>query len=199
MSHDTWFHRVARAAVRPLVGSAVTPNHLTTLRLLLGLAAAGAFAIGSDSARDWGAGLFLLAMLLDRMDGELARLAQASSLFGHRYDLVTDALCESLAFIALGYGLSGGPFGRWALAMGLLAAVAIGLTFILLNWSGSPETRAAREVRLSPRFDPDDALIAVPFAIWLGQAEGLLAAAALGAPLFAFFVLLRPRLKGSVR
>ena len=36
MSHHTWLHRIVRPAVRPLVGTAVTPNHLTALRLITG-------------------------------------------------------------------------------------------------------------------------------------------------------------------
>ena len=47
-------------------------------------------------------------------------------------------------------------------------------------------------------FDPDDAMIAVPVALWLGWGEGLLVAAAIGAPAFAlgFFVFFQ-RKSGS--
>ena len=37
-------------------------------------------------------------------------------------------------------------------------------------------------------FDPDDAMIFVPIAIWFGAAGGLLLAAAVGAPVFAIFI-----------
>ena len=41
MSHNTWIHRIVRVGVRPLVPTAVSPNHITRLRLILGVAAAG--------------------------------------------------------------------------------------------------------------------------------------------------------------
>ncbi len=49
MSHDTWIHRVARVTVvKPLVHTAVRPNQVTTVRLLTGIAAAAALAIGPE-------------------------------------------------------------------------------------------------------------------------------------------------------
>ena len=39
MSQVTWVHLAARVCVRPLVSTVVTPNHITTVRLVAGLAA----------------------------------------------------------------------------------------------------------------------------------------------------------------
>ena len=75
MSHDTWIHRAVRPVARSLARTRVTPNQVTTLRPVAGLVAAAAFAEGSETGRAWGAGIFLLAMFLDRADGELARLS----------------------------------------------------------------------------------------------------------------------------
>jgi len=47
MAYDSWTHRLARWMVRPLAGGPVTPNHLTTLRLLTALAACAAFTARS--------------------------------------------------------------------------------------------------------------------------------------------------------
>jgi hypothetical protein len=50
MAHDSWTHRLARAAVRPLLGTRVTPNHLTTARdwaIAMGMAAAGGVTAAS--------------------------------------------------------------------------------------------------------------------------------------------------------
>jgi len=72
-------HRLARVFVRPLVGGPVTANHLTTLRLLTGVAACIAFACGGRGGEIWGGALWVLSAFLDRADGELARLAGSSS------------------------------------------------------------------------------------------------------------------------
>ena len=72
MSHDTIIHRIVRPAVRRVALTGVTPNQITTLRLLGGIAAALAFA-GPAPWPAIGGGIFLFSMLLDRADGELAR------------------------------------------------------------------------------------------------------------------------------
>lgn len=197
MSHNTWIHRFVRVGVRPLVHTPVAPNHLTTLRLLTGLGASALFAVGGPAALAWGAGVFVLSMLLDRADGELARQSGKRSAFGHKYDLVTDGLCNALVFIGLGIGLSGGSLLEWrAIPMGVLAGLAVAaILFLTLRLEALRGARAA-ELGGAVGFDPDDGILAVPILIWLGLAEELLAAAAVGAPAFAAFFywkLLRSR------
>ena len=200
MSHNTWFHKVARVAVvTPLAKTPVTPNHLTFVRLAAGLAAAGALAVGEETWRHWGAGLFVLSMLMDRADGDLARLTGRTSPWGHKLDLITDALCNTLIFVGLGIGLRGSEFGGWAIPMGLLAGGAVALILFLVLRIEALEGARAAEIGYVAGFDPDDAIIAVPVALWLGWAEGLLVAASIGAPAFAvFFVwLFWRKLKGQ--
>ncbi len=45
MIYNSWTHRLARRLVRPLVGTWITPNHLTTLRLVTALGACAAFTV----------------------------------------------------------------------------------------------------------------------------------------------------------
>lgn len=181
MSHDTLIHRAVRGAVRPLVGTRLTPNHLTALRLASGLAAAALLAAGTQPAVAAGAALFLVSMLLDRADGELARLADQRSAFGHRFDVASDGICNALVFVGLGAGLSGATLGGWAPLLGAIAGAAVAIAFVLV-WrleaaGGGPASGAV--------VDPDDAMIAVPIAVLLELSEPLLIAAAVGAPAFA--------------
>ncbi|MGH8715773.1 MAG: CDP-alcohol phosphatidyltransferase family protein, partial [Burkholderiales bacterium] len=145
MSHNTWIHRFVRVGVRPLVHTPVAPNHLTTLRLLTGLGASAMFAVGGPAALAWGAGVFVLSVLLDRADGELARQSGKRSAFGHKYDLVTDGLCNALVFIGLGIGLSGGSPLEWrAIPMGVLAGLAVAaILFLTLRLEALRGERAA--------------------------------------------------------
>lgn len=199
MSHNTWIHRAARVAVRPLAATSITPNQVTTLRLAVGLVAAAALAAGGDAWRAWGAGLFLLSMFLDRADGELARMSGKTSPWGHRYDLISDALCNTLAFLALGIGLRDAAFGIWAPYMGLAAGLAIAAIFWLVIKMEELHGPRAGELTLTASFDPDDALLILPIMVWLGSADWLLAAASIGAPVFAIYMGLkfRDRLRGS--
>ena len=72
MSHNTWIHKIARATiVRPLAKTSVTPNQVTTVRILAGVSAALCLAYGKVEWSNYGAILFILSMLLDRADGDL--------------------------------------------------------------------------------------------------------------------------------
>ncbi len=188
MSHNTWIHRLARVAVvRPLAGTPVTPNQVTTARLATGLAAALMLAIGSEPWPDLAAGAFVLAMVLDRADGDLARMTGKTSPGGHTYDLVADATCNGLIFFALGISLRAGAFGSWAILMGAVAGLAIvAILWMVMRIEEANGARAA-ELGGAAGFDPDDAMLVVPLAVWLGGSTILLAAAAVGAPLFGAF------------
>ena len=72
--YSSWTHRLARAFIRPMLGGPITPNHLTTARLVIGLAACAAFAVGERSWDVAGGVLWIVSAFLDRADGELARL-----------------------------------------------------------------------------------------------------------------------------
>ena len=102
---------MVRPLVRPLATSIVTPNHITTLRFATALSAFGLLAFGQGEWNDWAAASFLLSFFLDRADGELARQSGKSSPWGHRYDLVTDALSNILIFLGIGIGLRDSQLG----------------------------------------------------------------------------------------
>lgn len=189
MSHDTWIHKVARATVsRPLARTRVQPNHLTTLRLVGGIAAAGCFAVGAPGWWGIGVALFLVSMLLDRADGDLARLTGRTSPFGHRYDLVSDAANNAVAFAGIGIGLrESAMLGGWAVPLGLLAGLAVATVLWVVMRLEEGQGARAGELRGVAGFDADDAMLAVPAAVLLGWTEGLLIAAAIGAPAFALF------------
>ena len=192
MSHDTIIHRLVRPAVQWVVPIGVTPNQLTTLRLLTGLAAAAMFAHGEIVWLDIGGVSFLLSMLLDRADGELARQTGRTSLAGYRYDLISDCIVSVAAFIGLGFGLVS-SLGPGAILLGLAAGMGVGGLFWQLNILAlaSPRSYAFWNGRIV--VDPDDAMIFVPVLIWLGAAQPELIAAAaitpaavLGLALYSF-------------
>jgi archaetidylinositol phosphate synthase len=191
ISHDTWIHKGVRAAVRPLIRTRITPNHITTVRLLTGLAAAAMFAIGGPLWPHIGGALFVISVVLDRADGELARLGGKSTPWGHTYDLIADAVCNAAVLAGVGIGLRDGPFGGWALPMGLLAGGSV--AFILWSVIRVEEAEGARAAELPAigGFDVDDAVLFIPITIWLGGGAPLLVGAAVCAPTVAVFFLWR--------
>lgn len=197
MSHNTWIHRIVRVAVRPLVGTPITPNQITAVRLVAGIAAAVALAQGSPLWLNLGASIFVISMFLDRADGELARQSGKTSPWGHKFDLVSDALCNALAFAGLGVGLARAGAGAWMIALGLLAGLAIAAILWLVMLVERQQGQGSAELQGAVGFDPDDAMLVVPLAVWIGGSEWLIIAAAVGAPVFAvaMFVKFRRAMK----
>ena len=193
MRNDTWTHALARLAVRPLLGKGVTPNQLTTLRLLTGLAGCACLA---RSMPIWGGALWVLSAFLDRADGELARIGDMMSPGGHRYDYLVDNGINSLFFFAIGVGLRdaslfGHVLGWWSVGLGTLSAGAL----LLCNWlSEIYEARIPGDDRIFPGawgFHPDDALYLLGPAAWLGWLLPILLGAAVGTSAVAVVIAVR--------
>jgi len=190
MSHNTWIHKIARVTiVRPLAKTSVTPNQVTTVRIIAGVGAAMALAYGEPVWSNCGALLFMLSMLLDRADGDLARMTGRTSPGGHTYDLFADAFCNALIFVGLGIGLRESGFGLWAIPMGALAGGAVATILMLVIRIENLQGARAAEIGGIFGFDPDDAMLTIPVLVLLGWSEGLLVAAAIGAPAFALFFI----------
>ena len=192
MSHDTWIHRAVRLGVKPLARTNVTPNQLTGLRLATGLAAAAAFALGT---RNWdlaGIALFLASMFLDRADGELARMTGKTSPKGHAYDLRADALCNAAVFLGIGAGAHD-ALGWLGPALGFAAGAGIVAILAIVTRVEKARGPRAAELRGRAGFDPDDILLIVPLAIAADLGVALIAAAGIGAPLFAALMARRFR------
>lgn len=90
----------------------INPNWLTTLGLVLNIAAATAFGIGAAygtrldlSYIGWGGAFILLGGICDLLDGKVARAAGLSTRFGALYDSVLDRYSEVIMFIGMGYYL----------------------------------------------------------------------------------------------
>jgi archaetidylinositol phosphate synthase len=187
----SWTHLLARPMVRPLVGTAVRPNHLTTLRLLTGVAACVAFMLGTSAAMWWGGGLWLVSAFLDRADGELARIGNMMSPGGHRYDYLSDTAVNSLFFVSIGIGLHQSWLGSWSIPLGVISGAALLLCSLFSEWlevSSPPGTRA-----YSGRwgFDPDDALYLMGPLAWLGWLAAILIGTSVGATAMAVIIGVR--------
>ena len=188
-----WDARLARRLVTPLIDSWVTPNHLTTLRLLVGLAAAAAFIPGTYAWSNLAALLLIVSNFLDHTDGELARMSGKTSRFGHLYDLASDAVVTISLFIAIGVGVAAKPGVDLLVApalLGLVAGTAIALIFFLRmrieEMLGKAATRQASLVG----FETEDVLYLFPLATLSNALVPMLLAAAICAPLFAIWVII---------
>jgi archaetidylinositol phosphate synthase len=186
-----WDARLARRLVTPLKDSWVTPNLLTTVRLVVGLAAAAAFVPGAYGWSNIAAVLLVVSNFLDHTDGELARLSGKTSRFGHLYDLASDALVTILLFVAIGLGVANSgrsPLEVSPLILGGMAGISVSLIFYLRMRIEDALGKSATQQASLGGFETEDVLYLFPLATVFNVLTPLLLAAAVVAPLFAVWV-----------
>ncbi len=188
--------RLARWLVTPLVDTRVTPNHLTTLRLIVGLACAWAFAQGGYAMANLGAVLLVLSNFIDHTDGELARISGKTSRIGHFYDLASDAFVTVLLFGGIGMGVAAVsrepfplPVAVSASVLGWMAGIAVALIFFLRMRIEARVGKVGTKQASVGGFETEDVLYLMPLVTLFDGTRGFLIAAAIGAPLFALLVV----------
>jgi archaetidylinositol phosphate synthase len=203
MSHDTLIHRLVRPCVRWIAPMRVTPNQLTTARLLTGFSAAILFACGHGVGFNTAGVMFLISMLFDRADGELARHTGQMSVAGYHYDIWSDCAANIAVFIGIGFGLSGpdSAFGSANIWIGGVAGFAIAVLFWELYVAKLASVQGYAFLNGRLIVDPDDAMVLIPILVWFGFAQAMLIAAAIIASTVALalaFVAFRSK-HGSTR
>jgi len=122
---DLFFYRpIAFVLVKAIYRSPITPNQVTLLSGLLGVAAAWCFSRGLPLL-GWGAACYAAANILDCSDGQLARLQCSGTQFGRVIDGVTDYVASVAIFVGIGIGFSatGDPMWLLVIAAGISSAV----------------------------------------------------------------------------
>jgi archaetidylinositol phosphate synthase len=187
----SWTHLLARRVVRPLLGTRVRPNHLTTLRLLTGVAACLLLSLGTRAGMGWGGGLWLLSAFLDRADGELARIGNMMSPGGHRYDYYSDSIVNSLFFVAIGIGLRDSWLGSWSIPLGAVSGASVFLGGLFAEWLELRSPPGTQAYSGKWGFDLDDALYLMGPLAWFGWLSPILVGASIGAPAMMLITGLR--------
>lgn len=127
----SYLHAQMEQALQPLaqalVRRHVTPNQVSILGMLLNLLAAALIVSGNPIA----AGIvFVIAGLLDLLDGALARLGHSASPRGAFLDSTLDRISEGLVFAAIAYVLAsrGGATEAALVVLVLLGSVLVSYT-----------------------------------------------------------------------
>jgi len=187
---------LARRLITPLRNTWVTPNHLTTVRLIVGLAAAVAFCPGSYGWSNIAALLLVVSNFLDHTDGELARLTGKTSRIGHIYDLASDAVVTILLFLAVGVGVAAKPdvdLEVPSLLLGAIAGTAVTMIFFLRMRIEEALGKSAIKQASLGGFETEDVLYLFPLATLCNALTPLLMTAAVIAPLYMLWVVIKYR------
>lgn len=197
MVGDSWTHKIARVCILPLVNSPITPNHLTTIRLITGVAACGLFTIGTTEWNLYGGCLWILSAFMDRADGELARVSGKTSPWGHKYDYFSDVFVTALFFFGIGIGLRDSTLlnlnlGLWTIVMGVSASAGVIAAEILAEIIDQSQKDTGDKAYAGfAGFDFDDVLYLFAPVVWLNLHLPFLIGASVGAPIFALLTWYR--------
>jgi phosphatidylglycerophosphate synthase len=124
---------ISRRLTRLLLNTRFTPNQITVFSFILGLGSALCFLQGGYGMGVGGAGLLLLSIWVDGVDGEIARIKFMESPFGAKLDILCDNVVHVAVFIAIGVGLYDAQGETVFLILGALAAGGSLLAFLLLS------------------------------------------------------------------
>ncbi len=143
----------------------ITPNQITGLSLLAGLAGAWYFSLGTADAGIIGGLLFIACYTLDNCDGEIARFKNMSSEWGAQFDDLADWLVDGAFFAGLGYGVSTATGEAFWLWLGLAATAGATIDYVIdlvfhAKAKRTPQAETREETAKADR-KPED------FADWL--------------------------------
>ncbi len=103
----------------------VTPNQITLISFAIGLLSAYEFSRGDFWSIFVGAILLQLSIIVDCVDGELARYTRKFSQLGAWLDAITDRIKEYLVFFGLAYGAAKNGQDLWIPAMAMMVFQAV--------------------------------------------------------------------------
>ncbi len=96
---------ISRFISRIILKTPLTPNMVTMIGVSIGFLGAYMLAQPAYITQLTGALLFVLCIIFDGVDGEVARLKLKESRFGHYFDIITDNIVHIAVFIAIAVGL----------------------------------------------------------------------------------------------
>jgi len=112
--------RLSKPLTRVALRMGLSPNTVTVMSFIIGLGAAASFAVGERWGLVLGAVLLQLSLIVDCVDGEVARATRRFTAVGAWLDASTDRVKEFLAYAGLAYGASRFGVSLWWIAVVLV-------------------------------------------------------------------------------
>ena len=180
--------RIAKLAANGLARTPIKPNGVTAASIPLGFGAAWLLAQGGLHAH-WGAGLFVVVVWLDHVDGELARATGTSSQFGHYFDHVAALLNYVMMFVGAGIGIETDWFENWGYVLGICAGVSVASIMAVRVFAEERIGRHFVRQKVRAGFEIEDTLYIVAPLTWFGILDFFILLAGIGAPVFLIYTV----------
>jgi len=182
--------RISQFISKRIAHTNITPNQITLAGMVIGLL--GAFLLSRPGY--WpkliGSLLFVFCVIVDGVDGEVARLKLKESRFGHYLDIVTDNIVHVAIFAGIAFGLyhDTGNMGYlrslWVL-MGGFGLCLIAVYQCILRLDSDALNRSPKTLRIMALVTNRDFAYLVFGLAMIGRLNWFLLGAAIGSYLFA--------------
>ena len=186
---DTFFYRrLSRPLSHLVVQTSLRPNHITLLFFGIGLIGAACFLFSGYWGPVVGAILLMLAVTVDNVDGEVARIKFLESDFGEWLDNTCGTIMYIAAFLGLGVGVwERGELNKVSfLAISLLAGAIF--SFPLVTWAERTKGRGGWEDKviraMVKSLTSHDFVVLFLLSALVGKLHWFFWGAAIGANLF---------------
>lgn len=182
--------RISQFFSSRLVHTKVTPNQVTLMGVSIGLTGAFLLSLPGYWPHLLGSLLFVFCVVVDGVDGEVARLKMMESRFGHYLDITTDNLVHVAIFVGIAIGLyndTGNRLYLWALwfLLGGFAVCAIAVYQCILSVDAAILKQSPRLLRLMKMVSNRDFAYLVAVLALVDHLNWFLLGASIGTYLFA--------------
>lgn len=182
--------RLSQFMSRRLGHTNITPNQVTLVGMAIGLIAALLLSLPGYWAHLCGALLFVFCIIVDGVDGEIARLKLQESAFGHYLDVVTDNIVHAAIFVGVAFGLyhdTGNDsyiLALWFLLGGFILSM-IAVYQCILRLSPDELEKSPRLIQLMVFLSNRDFAYLIAALALVGKLDWFLIGASAGSYLFA--------------
>ena len=117
-----------------LVKTSVTPNQVTIISLILGIASAAFFSHGAHTYTIIAGLFYFISTVFDQCDGEVARHKQMTSDFGKTFDIIVDSIVNATITIGITIAIYKTNGSGLSIIAGLLAMTGIVISLLLTTY-----------------------------------------------------------------
>lgn len=120
-----------------IVKTSLTPNQVTIVSLVIGIAAALFFSHGAHTCTIIAGVLYFISTVFDQCDGEVARFKHMESDFGRAFDIIVDSIVNAAIVIGITIAIYKANGSDLTIAAGLLAMTGIVISLLLTTYFSS--------------------------------------------------------------